>query len=280
MSNIIKIEKEEETKERLHLMKQTVCKDLNDLEFELFASICKKADLDPFTKQIYAMKIAGKMTIMTGIDGLRSIAERTGNYSPGREPTFQYDKEGNLISATAYVKKWNREWNEVGATAFFKEYNPGNGNKFWKDKPHIMISKCAEALAIRRAFPAVTMNLYTEEEMAQAKNSPSIPLETAQKSPIEVKAESNQPSAPIVDSKPKEWPPEGFEEMEPLERLQRLLNRDGIPFDKLEEWIDCRCCMISRSKEWLIAACLEKFPKFKDTFTAWLTIPTPDFAAG
>ena len=100
------------------------------------------------------------------------------------------------------------------------------------------------------------------------------------KSPIEVKAESNQPSAPIVDSKPKEWPPEGFEEMEPLERLQRLLNRDGIPFDKLEEWIDCRCCMISRSKEWLIAACLEKFPKFKDTFTAWLTIPTPDFAAG
>ena len=114
------------------------------------------------------------MTIQTGIDGYRLIAERTGKYSPGREPTYQYDEKGNIISATAYVKKQTSDgtWHEVAATAFFNEYcqrtKEGKPTRFWMQLGHAMIAKCAEALALRKAFPGDLSGIYTKEEMLQA----------------------------------------------------------------------------------------------------------------
>ena len=116
------------------------------------------------------------MSIQTGIDGFRLIGERTGRYAPGREPTCTYDKEGRLFSATSYIKKMtdDKTWHEVAATAYWAEYAPapykdGNMNPFWQKMPHVMLSKCAEALALRKAFPADLSGIYTTEEMAQAK---------------------------------------------------------------------------------------------------------------
>jgi len=130
-------------------------------------------------KQIYAVKRKSGdseiMTIQTGIDGLRLIADRTGNYAPGKEPTFTYNAEGRLKSSTAYLRKRTRDgvWHEVSATAFFDEYKPAHKSQFWDYKPHIMLAKCAEALALRKAFPAEMSGLYTSEEMEQANSEPT-----------------------------------------------------------------------------------------------------------
>lgn len=159
---------------KLALLKSTICKGATDDEFELFLHACQRTGLDPFMKQIYAVKRYDSMTIQTGIDGYRLIAERTGKYSPGREPTYQYDESGNIISATAYLKKMTADgtWHEIASTAFFKEYcqktKEGKLNKFWIQFGHVMIAKCAEALALRKAFPGDLSGIYTKEEMQQS----------------------------------------------------------------------------------------------------------------
>lgn len=154
------------TKSQFEVIQRTYFKGLSVDEIKIFGHVCKHTKLDPFLKQIYPVIRGGKMTIQTAIDGYRAIAERTGRYSPGREPTFRYDSNNNPICATAYVKKMTPDgtWHEVAATAYFNEYNPGNG-PFWKKMPHTMIAKCAEALALRKAFPAELSGLYTADEM-------------------------------------------------------------------------------------------------------------------
>jgi phage recombination protein Bet len=167
-------------RQKLDLLKETICKGATDQEFQLFVNICQRTGLDPFMKQVFPVKRwdsklgRESMTVQTSIDGYRLIAERSGNYVPGNEPTFTYDKDGNLISATAYVKKRTSDgiWHEISASAFYDEYcqrdKQGNPTQFWKKMRHTMLAKCAEALCLRKAFPADLHQLYTQEEMEQA----------------------------------------------------------------------------------------------------------------
>ena len=153
------------------LIKRMYCKAASDDELEMFLMACKRTGLDPFMKQIYAIKRGNTMTIQTGIDGFRLIAERTGNYSPGKEPAFTYDEKGKVLSATAYIKKRTSDnvWHEVASTAYMEEYNANQG--LWSKMPRTMLAKCAEALALRRAFPAELSGLYTADEMGQSNNA-------------------------------------------------------------------------------------------------------------
>lgn len=153
--------------EKKELIRTTLCQGATDVELQLFFHVCEKSGLDPLLKQVYFVKRAGKGTIQTGIDGLRIIAERTGKYAPGQETVYTYDASKKVASATAYVKKQTVDgtWHTVSATAFVEEYKPTYSNDFWKTKPHIMIAKCAEALALRKAFPAQMAGVYVAEEM-------------------------------------------------------------------------------------------------------------------
>lgn len=157
--------------EQSALIKNYLCKGISDDELKLFSAVCKKTGLDPFMKQIYAVKRKDQMTIQTSIDGYRLIAERTGRYSPGRESTYCYEGD-KLICATSYVKKQTADgtWHEVAASAYYDEYKPTYSNQFWDSKKHIMLAKCAESLALRKCFPNELSGLYSEDEMAQASN--------------------------------------------------------------------------------------------------------------
>lgn len=163
---------------KVELVKDTIAKGASDDELMLFLSLAQRSGLDPFSRQIYLIErrqnVDGQWKTarqpQTGIDGLRLIADRTGNYAPGRAPTYEYTAEGRLHSATAYILKWVRgQWHEVAATAHYEEYvqtkKDGAPTQMWADKPHIMLAKCAEALALRRAFPADMNGLYTSDEI-------------------------------------------------------------------------------------------------------------------
>ncbi len=161
------------TPAQIELIKSSLCKDLSNDEFRVFLYTCERTGLDPFAKQIYCIKRKDRMTIQTGIDGYRLIAERTGTYAPGPEPTFTYDENKNLLSATSYVKKLTKDgtWHTVACTAYYDEYVQkfnGKPADLWAKMPRVMLAKCAEALAIRKCYPAELSGVYTKEEMDQA----------------------------------------------------------------------------------------------------------------
>lgn len=162
------------TDDKIDLLKRTICKGANNDEFELFLGQCNRTGLDPFAKQIHAVQRwdakqnRNIMAIQIGIDGYRLIADRTGKYAGNDDPVF--DNEERPAKATVTVYKM------VGgvrcpftATARWTEYYPGDKLGFmWKSKPCLMLGKCAESLALRKAFPAELSGLYTDAEMDQA----------------------------------------------------------------------------------------------------------------
>ena len=201
--------------QQIDLIKRTICVGATDDELHLFVMQAQRMGLDPFARQIHAVKRStwnattrqneDRMTIQVGIDGLRLVADRTGRYAPGREASFTY-KDGALVSATAYVLKLvGGVWHECASTAFWSEYaalkRDGTPTQMWATKPHIMLSKCAEAAALRRAFPAELSGVYTDDEMAQADNSApviGVPLE-AKPAPVQAPAvEIIDAPAPVV----------------------------------------------------------------------------------
>ncbi len=155
--------------EKIALVKEMFCKNATKAEFELFITMAKKLQLDPICRQIYFIKFGSQMSIVVGIDGYRSIAERTGHYMPGRESSFVYDEKGGLVSCTSYAKKWSdldKQWHEIAATAFLSEYDTGKNQ--WAKGKHYMLAKTAEALAIRKGFPSQLAGTNTQEEMEKA----------------------------------------------------------------------------------------------------------------
>jgi hypothetical protein len=57
---------------------------------------------------------------------------------------------------------------KVTATAFLSEYK--GTSPVWRTKPRVMLSKCAEALALRKAFPVQCSGAYVEEEFDKSEN--------------------------------------------------------------------------------------------------------------
>lgn len=168
------------SREKIDLIKQTVAKGATDLELELFLHACKRTGLDPLMKQMYAVKRwsnADKREVMsfqTGIDGYRLIADRTGLYAGSDEPLYE---EANGMPAKSTVTVYKIVGGQrcaFSASARWSEYvqanREGQPTSMWKKMPYLMLAKCAEALALRKAFPAELSGVYTHEEMMQADN--------------------------------------------------------------------------------------------------------------
>jgi phage recombination protein Bet len=164
---------------KLDLIKRTVAKGATDDELALFLHACKRTGLDPFMKQIHAIKrysaAEGRetMAIQTGIDGYRLVAERTGKYAGSDEPLFEENGSGHPVKATVTVWKIvEGQRFPFTASARWDEYvqkkKDGAVTSFWQRMPYGQLGKCAESLALRKAFPAELSGVYTHEEMMQA----------------------------------------------------------------------------------------------------------------
>lgn len=154
---------------RIDAVKAVLAPDLTDQELRLFAMVAQRSGLDPFARQIYAVKRGGRVTFQTGIDGYRSTAERTGQYLGSDEPEFGPIVGGHPESARVTVYRLrNGERVAQSATAYWAEFHPGGTQPMWTKMPRNQLAKCAEALALRKAFPYVFADLYTDAEMDQA----------------------------------------------------------------------------------------------------------------
>jgi phage recombination protein Bet len=184
------------TNEQVELIKRTIAVGATNDELQLFLHQAKRTGLDPLSRQIHFVKRKDKGTIQTAIDGYRLIADRTGKYAGSDDYLFdegipQYlhmiGKRGNPVTATVTVYKMcDGSRTAFTATAAWGEYFPGEAQGFmWKKMPYLMIGKCAEALALRKAFPAELSGIYTNEEMMQAQPSEAIQAHVVESDPNE-----------------------------------------------------------------------------------------------
>ena len=161
-------------------------------DLQVFFHQCQRTGLDPFARQIYMIgrnqwnsatrQNEIRQTIQTGIDGFRLIARRASDAARepfGYEDTLWCGPDGRWVDvwlspdapAAAKVTVL-RNGQRFPAVALFGEYagltKEGKPTKMWAEKGALMLAKCAEALALRKAFPQDLSGLYTADEMARA----------------------------------------------------------------------------------------------------------------
>ncbi len=165
-------------------LKRTIAKDLNDRELDLFAKVCGRMGLDPFARQICAVKRGGDVSFQVTIDGFRLIADRTGKYE-GQTPPEWCGSDGKWVEVWLDEKKppvacrvgVYRTGFKAPVYAVAKVEAYRQNSPWWKKAPDHMVVKCCESLALRKAFPAELSGVYTPEEMGQSEADDAIAVD-------------------------------------------------------------------------------------------------------
>lgn len=195
-----------------------VSNDVTQADLAIFLTQSKRTGLDPFSRQIYMIgrkqKTANgyetKQTIQVGIDGLRAIAHRVAQQCHevfSMSDTLWADKNGvwhdvwlALEPPAAAKVSVKRGGGVFSAVAIFKEYAPvynGKLSGMWSSKPALMIAKCAEALALRKAFPSDMSGIYTDDEMEKAED---VSAPTVVETSTQQQSETTSHSSPQVST--------------------------------------------------------------------------------
>jgi phage recombination protein Bet len=222
------------SREQVQLLKDTICKGASDEELRLFVEVCRHKNLSPFSRQIHPVKRWDStlrrevMTFQVGIDGFRLIAQRSGQYAGQTAPRWcgpdgkwreiWLDKNPPAGAMVGVHRTGFKE--PMFAIALYSEYaqitKEGGPNSMWRKMPSNQLAKCAEALALRRAFPEELGGLYVAEEMNQTDNPQPLPEAAAKVAEIPAVATYDD-----IDAEPPA-PPEPEDEPAAASIKQRL----------------------------------------------------------
>lgn len=168
--------KREYTEQDLQTIHSTMCEKATPPQFNALMAVAIAHDLNPLLRQIHFVSRFDKRrgaevwNAMVSIDGLRSLAQRSGLYAGQDEPLWSYDDKGNLDSCkiSVYRKDWTRPCVSVCFWSESVQAFNGTPQGLWGTKPKLMLAKVTEALALRKAFPEATAGLYGTEELPES----------------------------------------------------------------------------------------------------------------
>lgn len=235
MSNLPAINQSEVTA----FVKDQIMAGASDAELQAFLMVARATGLDPMRRQVFAVKRAVRQrdgsyrdqwSTQCSIDGFRAIAESSGDYE-GQAGPFWCGADGvwkdvwisNVPPMASRVGVWRKGFRDpLYRVATWAEYcqkgKDGKPTKFWAAMPSLMLAKCAEALALRAAFPQKLSGVYTADEMPQEVES-----EVVQDEPKII-----QQPRPHVQHKPQPQAPQSVQEAPKVDTapvLDKLIQR-------------------------------------------------------
>jgi len=178
------------TKELYEVLRNSLYPGASDDAIALVLSYCKATGLDPMQKSVHIVPMwdakAKRMrdTIMPGIGLYRIQAARTGQYAGVSDAEFGADITAELDGVEVTFPQWckvvvkrvlpngtiaefsaTERWLENYATAMRDSSRP---NAMWFKRPYGQLAKCAEAQALRKAFPEIGAQPSFEEMEGKA----------------------------------------------------------------------------------------------------------------
>lgn len=170
-------------KTKLKEVKELFAPNLTELEFAGFVGMGKGTSLNPFLKEIWAVKYdkSRPAQIFIGRDGYRKAAQRQSEYDYHYveaiysndeftvtngviEHKYNFMKRGELVGAYCVVKR-RSSTRSVHSIVRIDEYDKKQSN--WNTMKETMIKKVAESQALRSAFQDVFGGTYSEFELPE-----------------------------------------------------------------------------------------------------------------
>jgi|SRR5262245_13577466 len=158
------------TPEQIEIVRRTIYPGASDDNLALHLHECKRRGLHPMDRLIFPSTRQGRYTPITSIDYFRTQAAASGEMAGSDDAAYEIDNDGSLNATVTVYRLTRGERYAYTATARTAEYRPdagpsNNADRMWRRMPFFMIAKCAEALALRKAFPQQLGGLYVAEEL-------------------------------------------------------------------------------------------------------------------
>jgi phage recombination protein Bet len=234
---------------------------------KLVIGYCKANGLDPMQKPVHIvpMNVKDAKTgeygwrdvLMQGVGLYRTQASRTGEYVGIDEAVFGETKTAKFNDLEVSYPEWcsitvHRQvsdlprafssgkvfWREAYATKG-KETTP---NAMWQKRPFGQLEKCAEALALRRAFPELGAAPTAEEMEGKTFDHDDTPAAPAIEGPKERPAQTPSAGAPeagsaagVATATRDSSIPEGGTNGKPLSATQKSILKNSLTRAGLNE---------------------------------------------
>ena len=250
-----------------------ICPQADAKEVAYFMELCRAQRLNPFLNEAYLVKFQGRPAqIMVAHKALVKRADSRPEYDGMRHginvinAKGEFEKREGGVIRSGKVKPNGEIENAAGTEAYcdkfliggwceirrkdrgepvyvergFMSMNKGQAN--WNIMPDLMIDKCAQAAALREAFPDELKDMYVQEEMGQ-----EVPAEDVSVAPAQA------PTGKIAYEKPTIMPDEdkaylkeatsklvaiGYEESEVKHYLWETYQ--GVGINAVRTWVDSK----------------------------------------